>query len=57
MLLHTFGSPSAMRVLDKVVQRVLIYEAVHFKMEFKVFQFLLDNFLHQDFSVHKFLEG
>ena len=52
-----FGSPSAMRVLDKVVQRVLIYEAVHFKMEFKVFQFLLDNFLHQDFSVHKFLEG
>ena len=52
-----FGSPSAMRVLDKVVQRVLIYEDVQFKVEFKVFQFLMDNFLHQDFSVRNFLEG
>ena len=56
-MLHTFGSPPAYRVLDEVVQRLLINNAVQFKLDIKIYQFLIDNFLNRDFSVSNFVEG
>ena len=55
-MLHTFGSPPAISYLDKVVERVLINTTLPFKLDYKVFQFLIENFLYQDFSVRNFME-
>ena len=54
--MQTFEAPPAISLLDKMVDRVLISPAIPFKLNYKVFQFLIENFLTQDFSVRNFLE-
>ena len=54
--MQTFEAPPAISLLDKIVDRVLISPSIPFKLDYKVFQFLIENFLNQDFSVRNFLE-
>lgn len=40
-----------------MVERVILSPEVSFKLDYKVFQFLIENFLYHDFAVRHFLEG
>jgi len=57
LTLHTFGSPPATSHLDKIVERVVINHNIPFKIDGRVFKFLVENFLYHDFAVKHFLEG
>jgi len=57
LTLHTFGSPPAVLCLDRLVERVVVATIVPFKLHYRVFQFLVENFLYHDFAVSHFMEG
>lgn len=57
LTIHTFGSPPATHSLDRVVERVLVTPSLPFKLDHKVFQFLIENFLYHDFAIRHFTEG
>lgn len=57
LTIHTFGSPPATLCLDRVVERVLVSPSLPFKLDHKVFQFLIENFLYHDFAIRHFTEG
>jgi len=58
LTINTFGSPPATKLLDQVIENVII-DAIDnpFKLSHKVFQFLIENFLFHDFAVDHFLKG
>jgi len=57
LTISTFGSPSASKHLEQVIESVIIDPKVEFKLSDKVLQFLLENFLFHDFAVKHFLDG
>ena len=57
LTINTFGSPPATKLLDQVIENVLINSDNPFKLSHKVFQFLVENFLFHDFAVEHFLQG
>ena len=57
LTINTFGSPPATRLLDNVIDNIIINADNPFKLSHKVFQFLIENFLFHDFAVEHFLQG
>ena len=57
LTINTFGSPPAAKLLDQVIESVIIDSNNPFKLSHKVFQFLIENFLFHDFAVEHFLQG
>ena len=57
LTIHSFGSPAATLCLDQVVEAVLVNPDIPFKLDYRVFQFLIENFLYHDFAIRHFMEG
>ena len=57
LTINTFGSPPASKLLDQVIEEVIISSDNPFQLSHRVFQFLVENFLFHDFAVEHFLQG